>query len=45
MSDFTFGWTMTVLGIGVTLLTLFILAMIIRLLNRLFPDKEEAKKE
>lgn len=45
MDTFTFGWTMTVLGIGVTLLTLFILAMIIRLLNKLFPDKEEAKKE
>jgi Na+-transporting methylmalonyl-CoA/oxaloacetate decarboxylase gamma subunit len=45
MSDFTFGWTMTVLGISVTLLTLFILAIIIRLLNKLFPDKEEAKKE
>lgn len=45
MDNFTFGWTMTVLGMGVTLLTLFILAMIIRLLNRLFPDKEEAKKE
>jgi len=45
MSDFTFGWTMTVLGIGVTLLTLLILAIVIRLLNRFFPEKEEAKKE
>jgi len=36
---------MTVLGIGVTLLTLLILAFVIRLLNRFFPEKEESKKE
>jgi sodium pump decarboxylase gamma subunit len=45
MSDFTFGWTMTVLGMGVTLLTLLILALLIRFMNKIFPDKEEARKE
>jgi Na+-transporting methylmalonyl-CoA/oxaloacetate decarboxylase gamma subunit len=41
MSDLTFGLTMTVAGIGVTLLTLYLLTLLIRLLNRLFPYKDE----
>jgi Na+-transporting methylmalonyl-CoA/oxaloacetate decarboxylase gamma subunit len=45
MDTFTFGWTMTVLGIGVTLLTLVILGLVIQFMNKLFPDKEEVKKE
>jgi Na+-transporting methylmalonyl-CoA/oxaloacetate decarboxylase gamma subunit len=40
MSDLAFGLTMTVAGMGVTFLTLYLLTLIIRLLNRLFPFKE-----
>jgi len=41
MSDLAFGLTMTVAGIGVTLLTLYLLTLLIRLLNWLFPCKDE----
>ena len=44
MTDMAFGWTMTLLGMGVTLLTLWILTLIIRLLNKFFPFKEETKE-
>jgi len=44
MKDWAFGLTMTVLGMGVTLLTLYILTLLIRLLIRLFPNKEEEDK-
>ncbi len=44
MSDLAFGLTMTLLGMGGTLLTLYILALVIRLLNRLFPFKEEKEE-
>jgi len=43
--DWSFGWTMMGLGMGVTLLTLAILALVIRFLNRLFPYKKEEKKD
>ncbi len=45
MENMGFGWTLTLLGMAVTFLTLFILTLIIRLLSRLFPFKEEDKKE
>ncbi|MDP2931286.1 MAG: OadG-related small transporter subunit [Chloroflexota bacterium] len=41
MTDLAFGLTMTVMGMGVTLLTLYILTLVIRLLIKLFPYKEE----
>jgi Na+-transporting methylmalonyl-CoA/oxaloacetate decarboxylase gamma subunit len=41
MKDWAFGLTMTVMGMGVTLLTLYLLTLLIRLLIRLFPSKEE----
>ncbi|MBI2849412.1 MAG: OadG family protein [Chloroflexi bacterium] len=45
MTDLAFGLTMTVLGMGITLLTLLLLTLVIRLLNRLYPfQKEEEKK-
>lgn len=44
MKDLTFGLTMTVAGMGVTLITLYILTLVIRLLNRLFPYIEEKPK-
>jgi Na+-transporting methylmalonyl-CoA/oxaloacetate decarboxylase gamma subunit len=41
MSDLAFGLTMTVAGMGVTFITLYLLTLIIRLLNRFFPFKED----
>ncbi len=45
MDNFTFGWTMIVLGMGMTLVTLIFLTLVIRFLNRLFPPKEETTKK
>lgn len=45
MSNLSFGLTMTVIGMSVTLLTLFLLTFIIRLLNRLYPFKQEDEKK
>ncbi|MBI2329200.1 MAG: OadG family protein [Chloroflexi bacterium] len=44
MKDLTFGLTMTLLGMGGTLLILYILTLVIHLLNRLFPFKEEKEE-
>jgi Na+-transporting methylmalonyl-CoA/oxaloacetate decarboxylase gamma subunit len=42
MNDLEFGLTMMVAGMGVTFLTLYLLTLLIRLLNRLFPaDKDD----
>ncbi len=43
--DWTFGLTMTAAGMGVTFLTLYLLTLLIRLLNRLFPFKEEKENK
>jgi hypothetical protein len=43
--DWTFGLTMTVAGMGVTFITLYLLTLLIRLLNKLFPYKGEEKKK
>jgi len=45
MSNLAFGLTMTIIGMGVTLLTLYLLTLIIRLLNRLYPFKQEEEKK
>jgi len=46
MSDVTFGLTMMVMGMGVTFLTLLLLALIIRVMLKLMPyKKEEESKE
>ena len=45
MKDWAFGLMMTIAGMGVTLLTLYLLTLVIRLLDRLFPYKEEKKEE
>jgi Na+-transporting methylmalonyl-CoA/oxaloacetate decarboxylase gamma subunit len=39
--DLAFGLTMLVAGIVVTMVTLYLLTLVIQLLNRLFPFKEE----
>jgi Na+-transporting methylmalonyl-CoA/oxaloacetate decarboxylase gamma subunit len=44
MKDLAFGLIVTLVGMGVTLLTLYILTLVIRLLDRLFPFKAEEKK-
>ena len=41
MNDLGFGLAMTVMGMGVTFITLYILTLVIRLLIKLFPFKEE----
>jgi len=43
--DWAFGLTMTIAGMGVTFITLYLLTLLIRLLNRLFPYKEEEEKK
>ncbi len=45
LDNFTFGWTMTVIGMGVTFITLLLLSLVIGLLNRVFPFKEEDPKQ
>jgi len=47
MDNFTFGITMLVAGMGGTLLTLWIMSLIMELLGRIFPfkDESETKKE
>jgi Na+-transporting methylmalonyl-CoA/oxaloacetate decarboxylase gamma subunit len=44
MKDMAFGLTMTVAGMAITFITLYLLTLIIRLLNKLFPYKEETNK-
>ncbi len=41
MSDLEFGLTMMVAGMAVTFITLYLLTLLIRLLNKLFPFKRE----
>ncbi len=43
MKDLAFGLTMTIMGMGVTFLTLYLLILVIRLLTRLFPFKKEGE--
>ncbi len=43
--DLEFGLTMTLLGMGVTLGTLAFLILVITLMTRLFPFKEEETKQ
>jgi len=45
MADWSFGLTMTVAGMGITLLTLYLLTLLIRLLNKLFPYKKEDEEK
>jgi Na+-transporting methylmalonyl-CoA/oxaloacetate decarboxylase gamma subunit len=41
MDNFTFGVTMIVCGMGGTILTLWIMSLIMRLLGKFFPYKKE----
>jgi Na+-transporting methylmalonyl-CoA/oxaloacetate decarboxylase gamma subunit len=44
MSDLEFGLTMLAAGMAVTFITLYLLTLLIRLLNKLFPFQKENKK-
>ena len=41
MDNFTFGMTMIIVGMGGTILTLWIMSLIMSLLTRTFPYKKE----
>lgn len=45
MDKFTFGMTMLIVGMGGTILTLGLISGIIILLKRIFPLKNEEKKQ
>lgn len=47
MDNLSFGLTMTVVGVGGTFLTLWILSLVVDLLKKVFPLKaqEEAEKK
>jgi len=45
MNDLEFGLTMLVAGMAVTFITLYLLTIVIRLLNKLFPHREEDKSQ
>ena len=48
MNIWTFGWTVALIGIGGTMLVLWLLSLLILLLKRLFPyqpEESEARKE
>lgn len=43
MDNFSFGLSMTVVGMGGTLLSLWVLTLFINGLKKLFPEKAEGK--
>jgi Na+-transporting methylmalonyl-CoA/oxaloacetate decarboxylase gamma subunit len=45
MDNWTFGITMLVCGMGGTILTLWIMSLVMALLGRLFPEKPAGKEE
>ena len=45
MKDLSFGLTMTFWGMGVTLVTLGLLILIIRLMNKMYPVKKDDDKK
>jgi Na+-transporting methylmalonyl-CoA/oxaloacetate decarboxylase gamma subunit len=45
MDNWTFGITMIIVGMGGTLLTLWILSLLMTVLKNLFPYKKEAESK
>jgi hypothetical protein len=45
MDNFTFGITMLICGMGGTLVTLWIMSIIMTVLGKLFPFKPEKREE
>lgn len=44
MDDFTYGITMLVCGMGGTLLTLWIMSLVMALMGKIFPHKPDEKE-
>lgn len=44
MDNLEFGLTMTVFGMGGTLVILFLLSLVMDLLHKILPEKEEKQK-
>lgn len=44
MDNMTFGWTMMIVGVGGTFLTLAILILMIEVLKKVFPLRPEGDK-
>jgi len=42
MDSWTFGWTLALIGMGGTMLVLWLLSLLILLLKKLFPYQSEA---
>ena len=42
--NYTFGLTMLICGMGGTLLTLWIMSLVMTALGRMFPEKQEKKE-
>jgi len=45
MDKWAFGLTMTIVGVGGTFLTLWLLSLVIDLLKKVFPLKEEKQEK
>jgi Na+-transporting methylmalonyl-CoA/oxaloacetate decarboxylase gamma subunit len=45
MDKWEFGFTMTIVGVGGTFLTLWLLSLVIDLLKKVFPLKEEKQEK
>jgi len=45
MDKLTFGLTLTIIGMGSTLLSLWFLTLVVNLLKRFFPYREKDEKE
>jgi len=43
MDNVTFGVTMMVCGMGGTILTLYVLSLIMKLLGKVFPEKKQVE--
>ncbi len=44
MNNWTFGWTMLIVGMGGTLLTLGLMSLIMAVLKRVLPYKKEEEE-
>ncbi len=45
MSNLEFGLTLTAFGMGGTLVILFVISLVVDVLNKCLPHREEAKKK
>lgn len=45
MDNWTFGWTLALIGMGGTMLVLWILSLLILLIRKIFPYQPDASAE